>query len=575
VVDVAKFLNPSSLLEFLGLPLLPLADGSLTTLSAGHTTFYYPAQQHEPPQLPFPLHHFLDLQAAKDRTIYDSLQVRELDNAAISQLIIAKIPEQDTFPSSSDLEQWFKELWDFLSAIPEFTIEDPVFQKLPLIPTYSPGAPTRISFQKLTGSEVLFVEPNVDVPLDACVALEMRLIRASDCRKKLREAIRSRKGEHSLLAHRAIIRFFMDLAPYDIPNRFRGLDHGLHSTFSRWFREQLGRDYHSLSSAEKTTVERLPLWEVIQVSRTPRFISASAAVVIPKRIDPDVVRTWTTGLSTYINPDDVLSLMKEPLTLTDFYEHHLTFPSVMDRITPTYESLLTEVIRSSPPQRSILIPDTNGRMTNSNNLYLSSNATFTAAFVSQNWVFLHRGLRDLERQLCNWGLIGTLTASSFRACASAIHQDIHSTGILTRALTVFRSYNTEMPPELMRDRDSRNALRDLRFIPRRVGDTRYGSVPTDRYHLLPNIVSPSEIVDPKFTRIAWTRRATCLEEPSSELQLVNSLDSVWEPKAPEVVRVTFPISRSPLLTTFRSNTSASLPLRSHPTSHTTPSWLRT
>jgi hypothetical protein len=548
VVDVAKFLNPSSLLEFLGLPLLPLADGSLTTLSAGHTTFYYPPQRHGSPQLPFPLHHFLDPKAAEERVIYDSLQVRKLDNAAMSQLIRTKIPEQDTFSSSPNLEQWLKVLWD----LPEFTIEDPAFQRLPLIPTYSRGTPTRISFQKLTGSEVLFVEPNVDVPLDACVALGMKLIQASNCKKKLKEAIKSRKEKQSLGAHRAIIRFFMDLTLDDIHNRFQGLDHGPHSTFSRWFREQLGRGYRSLSSAEKTIVEHLPLWEVIQVSRTPRFISASAAVVIPKRIDPDVVRTWATGLTTYINPDDVLSLMKEPLTLTDFYENYLTFPSVLDEVTPTYKSLLTEVLRSSPPQRSILIPGTNGRMTHSGDLYHSSNATFAAAFASQPWVFPHRGLRNLEWQLCDWGLIGpTLTASSFKACASAIHQDIHSTGILTRAITVFRSYNTVIPPELMRDRDSRNALRDLRFIPRRVGDTRYGSIPTDRYHLLPNIVSPSEIVDPKFTRMAWTQRATCLEEPSSELKLVNSLDSVWEPEAPEVVRVTFPASHSPFTHYFQ------------------------
>ena len=553
VVAVAKFLELSSLPNSLGLPLLPLADGSLALLSADHTTFYYPQQEHKTSQIPFPLHHFLDPQAAKKHTIYDSLQVHELDNAAISRLIMAKIPEQDVF-SSPDLGQWFKELWDLLSAIPEVTIEDHVFQQLPLIPTYSPGTPTWISFQKLVGSEILVIEStNTNAPLDACVALGMRLIKAGDCRWKLREVIRSRKGEQSPATHHAIIRFFMDLSPNDVPRRFQGLNHNHHSKFSRWFRQQLGSDYHSLTYTERGIVQRLPLWEAIQVrvGRTPKFISAHDASVIPKGIDPEVVRMWAVGSTVYIRPDNLLLLLKDPLTPPIFYKDHLAFPPVMNTVTPTYKSLLTEVLRSQPSQRSILVPNTNGKMTLSSDLYISSNTTFTAAFALQTRVFLHRELRTLETQLRGWGLIDTLTASSFKACASAINQDINSVGILTRALTVFRSYNTEMPPELMRDRGSRNALQNLRFIPRRVGDIRYGSILTDRYCSLPKIVSPSETVDPKFARIVWTQRAICLEEPSSELRLVNSLDSVWEPTAREVVRVTFFAPHSPLTYPFQ------------------------
>lgn len=547
VVDVAKFLKLSSLPNSLGLPLLPLADKSLALLSADHTTFYHPPQEPKSPQLPFPLHHFLDPQAAKEHTIYDSLQVRKLDNLAISTLIKAKIPEQDSFPSSPELESWFKELWSLLNAIPTFTIEDDAFQRLPLIPTHSPTTPTRISLQKLAGSEVLFVESHVtNVPFGPCITLGMRFILARKCQlKKLKDAIKSRKGAQSKI-HRAIIKFFMDLAPEDIPNRFRKLNHELHSKFSQWFLEQLGNSYHALPGAEKGIVQLLPLWEAVHwVSSTPRFVSASEAVVIPKNINPDAVRAWATRSTAYIRPDNLLSPMKEPLTLPIFYQDHLRFPSVMNTVTPTYKSLLMEVLRSPPSPLPILVPNINGKMTPPSGLYLSSNPTFTAAFASQNELFLHRELRGLERQLCNWGLIYTLTTSSFKACASAIDQDINSAGILSRALTVFRSYNTEMPPVLMGDRNSRNALRDLRFIPRRTGDTRYGTIPTDRYYTLPNVVSPSKIVDPEFLRIAWTQRATCLEEPSSELRSVNKLDSVWEPTSREVVRITFFTLHSP------------------------------
>jgi hypothetical protein len=72
---------------------------------------------------------------------------------------------------------------------------------------------------------------------------------------------------------------------------------------------------------------------------------------------------------------------------------------------------------------------------------------------------------------------------------------------------VFRAYNTEMPSKLLGAHSSQSVLRNLRFIPRRLGSTRYGSIPTDRYHSLPNIVSPSEILDPEFISVAWTQRA--------------------------------------------------------------------
>lgn len=541
VVDVASFLKLSSIHDSIGLPLLPLADGTLVPLSAEHTTFYCPTWKHVTPWLPFPPHQFLDPKAAKTKdihTIYNPLQVHDLDSVAISRLIIAKIPEQDTFSSSPDLELWLEDLWEFLNGT-QVEIEDPAFQQLPLIPTYNPATPTRISFQKLTGGEVIF-NPPADTPLDACVALGMTLVRANDCKGNLREVIRSR-GEQSLGIHRTIIRFFMDLPSGKIPRRFQSLNHQLHLEFSRWFRGELRGNYYSLPDAERAIVRHLPLWEPVQVGlEPPRFTSASEALIIPEGVSPDVVQTWATGSTqahAYVPADYLLTLMEKPVTLPHFYTCHLSFPLVMSTVTPMYVSLLTAVLHSPNPRPSILVPNTNGRMSQSRQLYLSSNVTFANGLASNRAKFLHPDLRDLERQLCDWGLISTITTTSFEACALAIHQDAGRAGILTRALTVFRTYDTEMPPKLLGDRDSQNALRNLRFIPRRMGSIRYGSILTDLHHSLPSIVSPSEILSPNFVSIAWTQRGTCFEEPSEELLLVNA--SVWEPTVPEVVRIPF------------------------------------
>ena len=532
VVDVARFLELSSLADSLGLPLLPLADGTLASLSTEHTTFYYPPQKHKNP---FPAHYFLDstITKPKDRAIYSSLQVRHLDSVAISKLIMTKIPERDTFSSSPILEAWFKELWEFFDAT-YTAIEDPAFQWLPLIPTYSrSGTPTRISFQKLAGSEVIFVDRPTDVPLDACVALGMKLVRADACTRRLAEVVRSR-GDQYLGICRAVIGFFMNLPPGQISLRFQRLSHELHSAFSQWFRKQLGGNSR-FPPAELAVLEQLPLWEAAKVGPAPaRFVSASAAFVIPEGIGSDVVQTWTKESTAYVPADHLLrSLMKEPVTLPTFYANHLSFPPAMT-VTPAYKSLLKKVLSSSIPQESILVPNGNGRMSSSSELYLSSNATFANGFASQTrGKFLHPDLRDLEPQLRRWGLISAVTVPSFEACALTIHQDLNTPDILARALIVFRTYNTEMPLRLVGNYDAQNALRNTRFIPRHVGSTRYGSIPTDRYHSLPNIVSPSEIVNPKFFSVVWTQRAMCLEEPSPNLLLAN--DSVWKPTVTEVV----------------------------------------
>ena len=530
VVPVARFIKLSSFPDSLGLPLLPLADGTLASLSAGHTTFYCPPRQHKTPWLPFPPRHFLDPKAAKESDIYNLLQVQKLDNTAISKLIASQIPEQDTFSPSPSQELWLEELWDLLDTTPEVEIGNPVFKRLPLIPTYNPGTPTRISFQKLTGSEVLFIaKHHRDIPLDACVTLGMRVIKAEDCGRKLEEAIESHKTWPSEI-HHVVINFFTDLPLGQIPHHFQRLDRKLHLGFSRWLRDQLS--YLFLKDA-KTTIQHLPLWETVQVGFRPtRFVSANEVVVIPEGISPDAV-TWARGTSEFTPANYLLLLLKKPDTPSNFYVNRLSFPSVMNPPTPAYKTLLEAVLDSSDRGPSILVPNTSGRMLSPNELYLSSNTTFTNAFASRNGAFLHPNLRDLEQRLCNWGLISEVTTRSFKACAEAIHQDVRKAGIRARALVIFRTYNTQMPPKLLGASSSQAALQNLRFIPRRPGSTRYGSIPTDRFHALPDIVSPSKILSPDFFRVAWTQRATCLEEPSEALLLVNN--SVWKPETSEVV----------------------------------------
>ena len=564
IIEVAKFLKLTSFPYSLGLPLLPLADGTLAPLSTAHTRFYCPLRQHENPWLPFPPHLFLDPKASKEHDIYNLFQVQKLENSAVSRLISStmQIPKEDTFSPSPVQEQWLEELWDLLETTPGVEITDPAFENLPLIPTYNPEAPMRISFGKLARGEFLFIKSSVGMPLDACVILGMKPIKASDCREKIRKVIESHRKRTSEV-HHAVIGFFVHFPLGEAAYRFQRLNREHHLEFSLWFRERLSWCYRSLSDTEKTTVKDLPLWETVQIGlQNAIFVSANAAVVIPEGVSSEAVRTWAAG-TKYIHSDHLLSLMKDPIPPPTFYTDHLSFPYLMTP-TPAYNSLLEKVLRWPARMPSIRVPNANGRMVQSNELYLSSNATFANAFASQNGSFLHPDLRYLEQRLRGWGLNDAITTDSFEACANAIHLDVRGRNIRARALVVFRTYKHEMPSKLLGAYFSQNVLQNLRFIPRHLGSTRYGSIPTDRYHSLPNIVSPSEILDPDFVSVAWTQRAVCHEEPSAELRLVNR--SIWEPEVSEVVCSLFCLCCcSPLTLSSRSNTSAFFPPRSHPT----------
>ena len=562
IVEVAKFLKLTSFHDSLGLPLLPLANGTLASLSMEHTIYYCPPRRHKKPWLPFPPQLFLDPKASKEHDIYDLFRVQKLDSSAISRLIpnTMQNPDEDTFSPSLAQEKWLEQLWDLLETTPGVEITDPAFEHLPLIPTYNPGTAMRISFRKLTGGEFLFIKSSVDVPLDACVALGMKPIKAGDCKEKIRKVIESHKKWPSEV-HRAIIGFFVQLPPGEASYRFQRLDHEHHSEFSLWFRERLRWCYQILSNIEKAKIKDLPLWETVQIGlQTARFVSANTAVVIPEGVSSEVVRLWATG-TEHVHYDHLLSLMKSSIPPSTFYTDHLSFPHLM---TPTlaYRSLLEKVLRSPTRTPSIRVPNANGVMVPSSELYLSSNTTFANAFASQNGFFLHPNLSYLEQQLCGWGLINAITVDSFEACAKAIHQGSRRGDIRVRALVVFRTYSIQMPSKLLGAYFSQNALRNLRFIPRRLGSIRYGTIPTDRYHTLPDIVSPSEILDPDFISEAWTQRAVCHKEPSAELRLVNR--SLWEPEVSEVVcPLLYLFYRLPLTIPSRSNTSASFPPRSH------------
>jgi hypothetical protein len=389
IVEVAKFLKLTSSPDSAGLPLLPLADGTLAPLSTAHTIFYCPPQQHKKPGLPFPPHLFLDPKASKEQDIYDLLQVQKLDNSAISRLIssMMQIPKEDIlFPISQIRNSGWKDSGTSLRPPLGLKSQTLHFERFPLIPTYNPGAPMRISFGKLTRGEFLFIESSTGVPLDACVALGMKPIKASDCREKVRKIIESHRTR-SPEVHNAIIDFFVHLPPGEASYRLQGLNHDHHLEFSLWFRELLSRCYQLVPDIEKTMVKDLPLWESVQIGlRTARFVSANAAVVIPEGVSSEVVRTWAAGMAEYIHHDHLLSLMKAPILPSTFYTDHLSFPDLMTP-TPAYNSLLEKVLHSPTRMPSIRVPNANGRMIPSDKLYLSSNDDLRERFRLTNRVF--------------------------------------------------------------------------------------------------------------------------------------------------------------------------------------------
>ncbi|KAJ7024296.1 hypothetical protein C8F04DRAFT_163783 [Mycena alexandri] len=312
-----------------------------------------------------------------------------------------------------------------------------------------------------------------------------------------------------------------------------------------WIRSNV---YTCTDSESRTILKSLPIWEARKDNRTV-LLNANELEMLPNvQIDGLNLKTfdgYTRSGIALANFDWELETVRSwPPSSRSLNSERLAqlllFPDVLQVFNiPSYLNLLTAFL-SLGGAGKIPVPDGNLRLRPADCLYDHSVELFAVALQScERTVFLHPTFRRLHQFLREKGLQFVVGWESFLLCARTVDEDLTARFlpealVVPRAEMVYRFFNSDLPGIVMTNTSRWRQLDGLRFILRDARRSSSSSYTTDPYcEDLPEIVTPSQILQKKYEQIAWTQRALFQEEPMSGLIALNK--SLGVPTAMEIV----------------------------------------
>ncbi|KAJ6531640.1 hypothetical protein DFH09DRAFT_1044441 [Mycena vulgaris] len=508
-----------------GLPLLVLADGTLTHGSLQQLTKY--VCRGDIPDI-FPRSHFLHETAEKELqdllVQHPNTNVKLFDAAGVLALVKDRVPAQSRCIHSPETKQWIARFWETYSHLP--------------------GPPTPSSLDPLT----LISTTNGDY-----ISLEY-------CRRD--DVITEPIGRPALVsAMQSMDLLFCQVPP---PLRFSFDKPFTIQTFLKAIRSK-SLPFDSLSSDEarevchwirsevhecrdtdsRNIVQSLPIWEARQNHGTV-LLQASHLEMLPNGLRLDLFDGYTRPGIAIANFSHtlhtVLSWSYSYRTMTsEKLAQLLTFPDFLNPSTmDSYSRLLTAFLNLGGAGK-IPVPDGNLRLRQIDELYDHSVQLFSAALQSsERTLFLHPSFRHLNQQLRSKNLHFQVNWDSFLFCATTVHGDLTTrqlpeSEIMARAEVVYDFYNSRLPNIVMTNASRWRQLSGLRFIPRDEHRTTSSSYEADSYcEPLPEIVAPFQILRAVHEQVAWSQRALFRQEPMTNLIAVNP--SLGVPTPEEVVK---------------------------------------
>ena len=512
IQEVVEFLLAGELQvhDLIGLPLLPLADNTLTTFGPSYITWTCDEKNADL----FPL----------DRLVHSQFSVAGLEGLNVSKITLdgmsdlaAKIGlfserqrdnlcDNDTARIASFLSEFKR-----MSLKPEAEAIDRI-SHFTLVPTTIPGS--YISLDKCRDADVIISNQSSEIekelgPILSRLDLLVVDRNSRSCNTILGKILRGEQYNH--LSVTAILPFLSGVDPHC--KRFSRLSLEQKSRFASWAQQDLCK----ISPEHLPFARQLPIWRSLDSKDEAigRFLAAHDVVMLPDDISggyfADILR-FLRDPSHYVEYSSILqnSLQIQPITFSDF----------LGRIAPTRKTLPTSDIapykrlvqmiinRGYRDDHEILIPNDRRILVNVRKLYArSSEPLFLAAFRTRPQLLIHEEYQDLEHGLESWGLRNKMDFYRFKECVQCIIQD-RPDGHFEIAKQLSQWYTMRLPlaslaPQQWRELDS------LRFIPvtsfqksvsydraRRARPSREG-----------DLVSPGEVFLPKFEAIIWSQRS--------------------------------------------------------------------
>jgi hypothetical protein len=528
-----------------GLPLLPLADGTLTSFDSKNPRYLARAVPAGPEPWPFlPANRFIHPGLAeclrRHPHTMQALKISALTAAVMTRLVRERIPNGPSRELSDEDTVWARSVWNMAGSLPELAPGDEVdLAQVPLIPTAQGNQHVSLAACTAEDSNIL-IEPSAhDTGLAAIVQrLGAICIKRDGLSPELQNRLSSK-----IFSLETVLRFIQSRGKTALQADFAALPGSQHHDFAQWIdRELRGRNPKQLRTLK---LDAVPIWRAQRggSSDAPVLRALTDIEMLPSGVSITVARHFLSPLRFYIEHTPLLvNLRMSGMTWATLL-HNVVFPERIrdDGVMRVFKSFM-ELAHShwpsdlTPPR----LPNTDGTLiqASSEPLFVQSQPLFAAAFANEPHRYLHPELTNLRVHLHKFGVHHQITFADFKACAEAIARD-SSPGRAERARIVFEHYTQHLPfiRGPLGERTAWRQLDHIAFIPVDL-QRRDGAAWSEDYTepIEPGTLrAPSQMVRRGLEAVAWTQRYRFLFEPEHQLWMADGALGI--PTAAEVVRM--------------------------------------
>jgi sacsin len=514
--------------RIIGLPLLPLSDGTLATFGWSRDTTWYYAWTPSRHRDLFLSDRMIDprfgiAQFDKDINVskVNGLAVRDLLQDRISATMI------DAF--------WFE--------FQQLKVEedDPFIQQLAIVPTTTPGS--YISLEKCATSAVIVMGWSELDMIPVLTQLGAIIIRRDVVPLSLRNILNKPCFPHF---RPDTVLSFLGTTNSSLYARFSCVTERDHQRFAQWGREKM----HNIAPNALTVARDLPIWPALEGTTNERFLSASKLIMLPCEVsNPSNVLPFLSHPSQFVGYSWSLQqeFKVEPLSFRklrdslDIRKNKFLRPSELE----PYKSLLRLIVANHRhDSRDVLVPNSNLVLTYSCDLYARSQPLFCEAFHSQAYRLVRASFQDLEHDLRQFHLRQNMDFTAFQDCVTAINED--DTRGIDDSRLLYQWYCDELPILLAGDSHSARRMRaldSLHFIPpNQLRLVSYNRTPWAR-RTTRDLVRPKDVFCTQHEAVVWTQRVPFT--PSNRLCMLDM--SLGVPTAVEVVSASDQVEHIQLL----------------------------
>ncbi|KAF7986757.1 hypothetical protein HWV62_20340 [Athelia sp. TMB] len=532
ILDIVRFLRTEqeTSVGLQGLPLLPLADGTLATFQdATGSAPYFAWDSFSQARSLFPSHRMID----PEFSIFGlekEYNVSKLDGAAVKDLISSQVQQGERLENSDkDYANWATSFWQGYHWI---GVQEDDVASFPLVLTTRAGV--YVSLRHCRSHKVLVILNSTELAEDLRVAMEQLgiiTVLAESCPQALNNILKSDIYNHVNVWN--VVRFFQSMDFSTISSCFNNkLSATARACFARWCSPRMTQ---SLPDDLKRAASYLPIWALLDGSD---YVSAVRAMMLPYDLtnrSVEILHFATPQLKEKLVAHSAPLFYRfevRPLTTGRVWaELGLRADRVLQPqdVTP-YRPLLDAAIASSALESSemLVIPNSHNILISARSLYGRSHPLFLSTFEPFPDKLAHQDIQDLEPALRPYGLRTQMDFVSFEVCVSTIHNEASDTARRTeRAAGLYNWYSETFP--VLAQGDQWSQLDGFRFIPR-TASHRVAHYPSEYLNAAirdQDLASPQEVVLPAHESIAWTQRI--LFNPSNRLTIANQAIGVPTP----------------------------------------------